>query len=264
MKTEPHETYDPAYFAPLFKAEEGHFWFRARNRILQTLVSQVVKGLPPGYRVLDLGCGTGGVLRALEPVCRDGVLIGMDLFPDALTLARRRVACELVQGDVHHPPFTQPFDLIGSFDVLEHLDDDVGVLRSMHKMLAPGGALLLTVPAHMSLWSRLDEVGHHCRRYEPGELEGRLGECGFSVEHSTQFMASIFPLVWLSRRLANWKANRSKQGDQIASGIATDELRIVPVFNEVLTAMLLLESRFIARRWRLPLGTSILALARKN
>ena len=264
MESDTRETYDPAYFQPLFRAEDGHFWFRARNRIIQTLVGQIVSKLPQGYRMLDLGCGTGGVLRALEPVCRDGVLIGMDLYPEALALARRRVSCELVQGDVHQQPFTEPFQLIGSFDVIEHLEDEASVLGSIYKMLAPGGVALITVPAHMSLWSRLDEVGHHCRRYEPGELETKLRRCGFTVEYSTQFMAVIFPLVWLSRRLANWKAKRSEQGDKIASSAATDELRIVPVLNGLLTALLWLEGWLIARRWRLPLGTSILALARKS
>src|SRR4030095_3337719 len=94
-----HESYDPAYFARLFSIEDRHFWFRARNRVIATVVAQLRTPLAPGYRVLEVGCGTGKVLKMLDGVCSDGIVTGMDLFGEGLHFARTRTSCALVQGD---------------------------------------------------------------------------------------------------------------------------------------------------------------------
>ncbi len=257
-------SYNPAYFSPLFAIEDRHFWFRARNEAIATLVHQIASGLAPGYRVLEVGCGTGNVLRVLEKTCVDGKVVGMDLFAEGLLYARRRTACPLVQGDMHLPPFGRQFDLIGLFDVLEHLPNDLQVLRDLYSLLQEGGALLLTVPAHPSLWSYFDEASHHVRRYRVSELESKLINSGYRVEYLTQYMASIFPLVWLGRRIASLTDRRSARDADRTDRLALAELRIVPVFNDILTFMLAQEVRFITRRRRLPIGTSLLALARKE
>jgi SAM-dependent methyltransferase len=256
--------YDPAYFAPLFAAEDRHFWFRARNCAIAALVRQVTAPLAAGYRVLEVGCGTGNVLRMLEELSPPGAVVGMDFLADGLRFARRRVRCALVQGDLHMPPFRAPFDVIGLFDVLEHFADDRLVLRDLHRMLAPGGALLITVPAHAWLWSYFDEAGHHRRRYEPAELAGKLVDCGYRVEYLSQYLAGILPLVWLRRwRTSLARARRTGDADRTYA-LATDELRIVPGINSLLTYLLSQEVRLIVRRRVLPIGTAILALARKE
>ena len=263
-KPAPEPTYDPAHFAMLFASEDRHFWFRARNRILATLAEQVTRKLPDGFRVLEVGCGTGNVLAALAQACRRGTVLGMDLFAEGLRFARQRSGCQLLQGDMCQPPFAAQFDVVGMFDVLEHLPDDEQVLRDAHRMLAPGGALLLTVPAHQSLWSAFDEAGHHCRRYELPDLETKLARAGYTVEFLTEYMATIFPLVWLHRRLAGGgQARGASTHDQTQKMIA-DELRITPGVNGVLTFLLFQEARWLARRRRLPFGTSLLAIARKQ
>ena len=165
-------------------------------------MDQLTRPLPPGYRVLEVGCGTGNVLRMLERHCRRGTVVGMDLFAEGLHYARQRTACGLVQGDVRTPPFGAAFDLIGLFDVLEHLPDDRQILADLHRMLVPGGHLLVTVPAHRALWSYFDEAAHHCRRYAAPDLRRKLVAAGYRVDYLTQYMAALFPLVWLGRRLA--------------------------------------------------------------
>jgi SAM-dependent methyltransferase len=258
-----HDSYDPAYFERLFSIEDRHFWFRARNLTIAATVSQVTTGMAPGYRVLEVGCGTGKVLKMLEETCDDGTVIGMDLFDEGLRFARRRTSCALVQGDVYKPPFDVQFDVIGAFDVIEHLPDDLQIMRNMLDMLAPGGALILTVPAHPSLWSYFDEASHHCRRYEEKELRNKLQESGYRVEYMTQYMATIFPIMWLGRRLATLAAQLSPLKNQDADTMATDELRIVPIINGVLSWVLSQERRLIARRGHLPIGTSLLVVARR-
>ncbi len=269
-RVEPHEeTYDPEYFAPLFAIEDRHFWFRARARLIATLVRQTVAPLPDGYRVLEVGCGTGQVLRVLDEVCIRGTVAGMDLFIQGLRFARRRVSVPLVQGDIHASPFAVGFDVIGLFDVLEHLPDDRAVLRDLHAMLAPGGALIMTVPAHQSLWSYFDEAAHHCRRYEPKDLAAKLAEAGFRVEYLSPFMTPLLPLMWAGRRLAAALPRRGPKGVGVATKASDanrrsqDELRIVPGVNALLTSVLAGETAWVGRRWRLPEGTSLVAVARK-
>jgi SAM-dependent methyltransferase len=261
------DSYDPDFFEPLFQAEDRHFWFRARNRVIATLARQITARMEPGYRVLEVGCGDGNVLRVLDAVCGDGTVIGMDLFAEGLRYARLRASCPLVQGDIHASPFGSHFELIGLFDVLEHLPDDMQVLRDIHSMLAPGGALLLTVPAHRSLWSYFDEASHHCRRYEQAELHGKLRRAGYRIEYMSYYMMSIFPLVWLGRRLATLgRRNRNAGGrsPEQTHQLALDELRVRPGANGALTWVLSLETRLIARRKHLPAGTSLLAVARRE
>jgi 2-polyprenyl-3-methyl-5-hydroxy-6-metoxy-1,4-benzoquinol methylase len=133
--TATHRSYHPTYFATLHAIEDRHFCFRTRNKVVATLVAQMTGGLATCCRVLEIGCGGGDLLRVLEQACPRGVVVGMDLVMDGLQYARRRTSCLLLQGDVHNAPFGTQFDLIGLFDVLEHLADDVQVLRNLHAML---------------------------------------------------------------------------------------------------------------------------------
>jgi SAM-dependent methyltransferase len=259
--------FDPSLFERLMAVEDQHFWFVSRNRIIARLVQQLTTPLKPGYQVLEMGCGTGNTLRVLERVCRQGSVIGLDLFPEALHYARQRVSCQLILGDIHEVNFEQPFDLIGLFDVLEHLPDDREILLSLYRWLKPGGTLLLTVPAHPSLWSYFDQASHHCRRYRHRDLTRKLTDTGYQIDFSSLYMASIFPLVWLGRKLAKPltpKPIAPDQGpDQALESLVANDLKIVPGVNDVLTWLLSQEAHWLANRWRLPMGTSLIAIARK-
>jgi SAM-dependent methyltransferase len=250
-------------FAPhLFDAEDRHFWFRARRTVVGRVVAQLVRGLPPGYRVLEVGCGNGDVLRVLEQVCAGGMVVGLDLVEEKLNFARQRTACEVRQGDLFRLPAGEAFDLIGMFDVLEHLADDVGAVRALSAALTPNGRLVLTVPAHRSLWSYADTHAGHYRRYNVKRLEQTLTQGGLCVEYCTQFMAALYPLMWLGRRLSSlWRRKEGAQGER---ELFQRELRVVPIVNGALRRLLECEAPLIARRQRLPIGTSLLAVARRG
>src|SRR5207237_8653073 len=94
-KNTPRESYDPAFFQKLFNAEDKHFWFQARNRVIAAMVRRIVSSFPAGYRVLEVGCGTGNVLRVLEAECTWGYVIGMDLFEEGRGFASIRVRCTI-------------------------------------------------------------------------------------------------------------------------------------------------------------------------
>jgi SAM-dependent methyltransferase len=255
-------SYDPEFFAKLADVEGRHFWFRTRNEVITALLEQLTKDCSDGFRVLEVGCGTGNVLQALEKACPRGVVVGMDLFAEGLVFARKRTRCQLVQGDVERPAFGVPFDVVGAFDVVEHLPDDLRILRSLRAMLRPGGVLLLTVPAYRSLWSYFDEASHHCRRYEPPELREKLKDAGLEVEFLSPFMASVYPLMWLVRTVGSARRRQNVSSETDVS-LSMDELRIIPGVNELLSFVLRQEAKLLRARRTLPFGSSLIAAARR-
>jgi SAM-dependent methyltransferase len=255
------ETYDTAYFHRLARIEDEHFWFRFRNGVIARLMRQIVAGREPDCRVLEVGCGNGNALRHLQAACPDARVLGMDPFWEGLRLARQRAGCSLVLADIQNPPFRECFAAVGLFDVLEHLPDDRLVLKNVGALLVGGGTLFLTVPAHMCLWSYFDEASHHRRRYSREQLRTLLHDGGFQIEYLTEFMFVLFPLAWIVRRLSAFVFRRKKQAD--AKELSMRELRVVPVWNGILGALLGAELPLIARRLRIPLGSSLLAIARK-
>ena len=254
------DTYDPAYQEALFAAEERHFWFVARNRMISRVVRRCLGELPAGSRVLELGCGNGNVLQVLIDAASAARVTGMDLFIDGLHFARRRVGCGLVQGDLHTPPFREAFSLVGMFDVLEHMPDDHLVLTDLRKMLADDGRLVITVPAYPSLWSYFDVAAKHARRYTQESLRAVLEATGYEVQQMSYFMALSFPLVWLTRRLA--KNDPLPEADALDERVVS-ELRIMPVVNGLAATALSLEARWVGSGHKLPFGTSLVAVARK-
>jgi SAM-dependent methyltransferase len=254
------DTYDPRFFARLAAVEDEHFWFLGRNRVLSEVTRSAVAGLAPGYRVLEVGCGTGNTLRALAQTCTAGRVFGMDLFAEGLVFARSRTSAALVQGDIRRPPFNSAFDMIGLFDVLEHLPDDTGVLRYLRSMMVPGGKLLLTVPAYPALWSGFDEAAAHQRRYISSDLRQKLQDTGYRVEYLTYYMAGILPAVWLARKAQSLWHRRGPRDRDTLQQQAEAQLRVGPL-NSFFALLLKPECWIVSHRMRIPFGTSLLAVA---
>jgi len=257
------DTYDPVFFDALASIEDRHFWFRIRNQVIEILLHQLVKGLKPNYRVLELGCGNGNVLKVLDRACPDGFVLGSDLYIEGLKFASGRTSRPLLQADLLSLPFSIKFDVICLFDVVEHLPEDEKVLEYLHSFLKPGGVLFLTVPAHPALWSYFDDASHHCRRYRIGELEKKLIKAGYNLEYTTQYMVGIYPIVWLSRRLRSLSIHRNQPHGSQAIELTKSELLINPLLNRLFFSILKFELPLIAKRKQLPFGTSILGLAYK-
>ena len=255
-------SYDPGLYENLVEVEDRHFWFQARNRAITAVFESLRAGLRPGYRVLEVGCGTGNVLRDLQRSALGGSVVGMDMHLEGLRYAQRRVnPALLVRADAGHPPFSVRFDVVGLFDVLEHLDDDVGVLRQLRELMSPGGALMLTVPAHGSLWSYFDVASRHRRRYELADLNEKLVAAGYSVEYITLYMAVLHPILWAGRRLTATRGRRTEDA-AAAWSLAEADLRVRPVSGAVLGFLLKQELAWLRRRRPLPMGASLLAVAR--
>jgi SAM-dependent methyltransferase len=244
-------------FDRLFAAEDRHFWFRHRNEVIGDVFRRLTTARPPGYHVLEVGCGNGNVLRVLEQVCSAGTVVGSELHPEGLVHARKRVRCELVTADVYRLNFAEPFDLIGMFDVLEHLPDDVGALAGLRRATRPGGAIALTVPAHMWLWSHVDVAAGHYRRYSPESLAAALRAGGWHVSRVSQFMLPVAPLMLVGRAVAG----RRRAAGETDTDLAGREFDIPAAANAALRLMLGFERPVLRRGRGMPVGSSLLAVA---
>ena len=246
--------FDPTAFDRLAEIEETHFWFVARNRLILGLAD---KYFAAARRYLEIGCGNGAVLQALAHSRNWDRMVGSDLHPRGLAHARARVpqGVEFVQLDARAIPAATAFDLIGAYDIIEHVADDEAVLRSMRRAIAPGGGVLIAVPQHPALWSHIDEIGHHQRRYRLGEMERKLERNGFAILFSSSYTSVLLPLMALSRlRTRFFPAGRDAD--------LSRELKVGPGANRVLTAILNSEVRLTLAGMRWPFGGSRIVAAR--
>jgi SAM-dependent methyltransferase len=155
-----------------------------------------------------------------------------------------------VQMDARKIPFEKEFDVIGAFDVLEHIEEDLLVLAQMHQALVPGGGILLTVPQHAFLWSQADEDACHVRRYEARALTEKIQQVGFTIIRVTSFVSLLLPFMMISRL-------RYRRDNPMA------ELEISGLANTVLERVLDLERCLIRYGLQFPVGGSLLVVARK-
>jgi SAM-dependent methyltransferase len=252
--------FDPAIFAVLAAVEERHFWFAPRARLIAGLVD---KFLPDARSVLEIGCGTGFVLAALARTRAWQRIAGTDYHREGLAFARGRLgpAAELWQADARFVPVRDAFDVVGLFDVIEHIADDGAVLTAAHRALTARGGIVVAVPQHPWLWSRVDEAAGHVRRYRRGELEQKLAAHGFRVVFSTSYTTTLLPLMVASRVLSGRKVPP-------AGGPATRawqfELAQRRTVNALLRAPLELEAELALRGVSLPFGGSRIVVAKKQ
>jgi SAM-dependent methyltransferase len=188
--------YDSAAFGLLAGVEERHFWFVARNALIGWLVARFA---PTALRVLEIGCGTGFVLKTLAETLPEAHLAGSELQTAGLAHARMRHGerIELLQMDARHPGLDAALDLVGAFDVLEHIPEDDAVLAALTRALRPGGILMASVPQHPFLWSTADDLAHHQRRYRRGELAAKCRAVGLEIVTTTSFVT--LPAGWRKR-----------------------------------------------------------------
>jgi len=246
--------FDPELFSVLAATEEANFWFCARNRLILWALRRY---FPVMQRFLEVGCGTGFVLSGVAKAFPAASLAGSEIFVEGLPFAAGRVSgAELLQLDARRLPYYREFDVIGAFDVLEHIEDDKLVLREIHDALRAGGGVVLTVPQHPWLWSDEDVVAHHVRRYRPGELRDKLRATGFLVELDTSFVSLLLPLMWASRHARRFGSRPSSK--------PVRGLVLPKPLNVLLEWVMNLERHAIRLGVRFPFGGSRLIVARRG
>jgi SAM-dependent methyltransferase len=246
--------FDPDVFDQLAQIEAAHFWFVARNKLLVGLANRLFAN---ARTYLEIGCGNGAVLQAMAASRTWDRLVGSDLHPAGRAHARRRLPerVEFVQMDARVIPAAGAFDLIGAYDIVEHVVDDDAVLKAIRRALTPGGGAIIAVPQHPWLWSRIDEIGHHQRRYRRGELEAKLKRTGFEVVFSSSYTAVLLPLMAASRL-------KARVSPQSADADIDREISVKGIFNLALTGFLRAEVHLTLAGVSWPLGGSRVVAAR--
>jgi SAM-dependent methyltransferase len=234
-------------YEQMAELDQRHWWYRARREVLAALIRRSVRP-PPNARILEIGCGTGHNLAMLGEF---GKVDALELDEEARALAEKRLGREVMSAPLPELAGVRErhYDLIGAFDVIEHIDDDRAALASIAARLKPGGKLVVTVPAHQWMWSAHDVVNHHKRRYSKRALKQLIEASPLRLEAIGHFNSLLFPVA-VAQRLA------SK-----LSGKEDADLKLPPAPLNAALERTFAAERHLIGRLPLPPGLSLFAVA---
>lgn len=245
-----------AAYRQFAELEEEHFWFRGRRKIFFTLLDQQLAGRR-GLRVLEIGCGAGGLLRRLE---RYGSPTGLELSPELSALCRERSGRPTICGNAYELPLPGASqDLVCLFDTLEHIPDEARALSEIHRVLESGGLLFLSVPAYQFLYANNDRVAHHCRRYTGRRLRRIVTAAGLEPVRLTYFNTVLFPLILPTVLLGKLKQKLFGLDNPDKTNLSWRPPNLV---NDLLAAIMGSE-RHLLKLLSFPFGHSLIGIFRK-
>jgi len=227
--------------------DSTHWWYRARRDILADYLGRY-GAVPKGAKILEIGCGTGHNLPMLGAF---GDVDAIEIDPAAREIASARLGKPVGASPLPDLTGVAPgsYDLVAVLDVVEHIDDDVGALKAMARVLKPGGKILITVPAHQWMWSAHDVVNHHKRRYSKGTLLAALEKAGLKWRKLRWFNSLLFPVA-VAARFAGKLMGKDDSDDSPPPA----------VLNKAFETIFGLE-RHLLGRLPMPPGLSIIVLA---
>jgi SAM-dependent methyltransferase len=243
---------DRSAFVHMAATETSHWWFVGRRAIIDALLNDI--DLPASGMILEAGCGTGGNIATLR---RFGRVSAFEPHVDALAIAREQHPdVDIRPGSLPNelPDEIASFDLVAALDVMEHVEDDARSARALIALMKPGGWLLVTVPAHRSLWGSHDRRLHHFRRYGRAEMLNLFADPDLELVRCTPFNMLLAPLAVMYRIMET--VLRVDLGNQE---------RLPPTLvNRALGRVFGLEALWIRAGHRLPVGISYAALFRRR
>lgn len=248
---------EPKEYEKMYEAETSYFWFLGKHRLLLSIIRDLLKDRK-SPAILDIGCGTGGFLKHATPM---GNAVGLDWDKGALSFCRSRGLNKLILADWNFPPIREEsFDAVVASDFIEHLEDDVGALRSMYSVLKKGGILLITVPAHPWLFSSHDLALKHKRRYSRPMLDKALKTAGVPQARLFYWGGVLLPFmipVRMAQRFFVEKESESKNYETI-------KYKVPKILNDFFTGLLNFELRRIRGNKAMKIGSSLVAVAVKR
>ena len=234
-------------YQQMAELDDRHWWYRGRRRILAELIRREAK-LAPGARILEIGCGTGHNLAMLSGF---GHVDGLELDDEAAALSEKRLGRKVMRSplpELGEVPDAS-YDLVGAFDVIEHIDDDRAALAAIATKLKPGGTFVMTVPAHPWMWTAHDVANHHKRRYSKRALRALVEGSPLRLHRIGYFNSLLFPIAIAERTAAKLR------------GKDNGEVSLPPApLNRALEAVFAAE-RYLVGRLPLPPGLSLFAVA---
>ena len=243
-------------FDLMYAVEQTHWWYRGRRTLVRHALDRFAPRRRP-LRILDVACATGMSFRFLADY---GEIRGIDISDETIRLCAQRGIDRIVKGDAMRLPFQdESYDVVLALDAFEHFDDDVEAMRETRRVLGPGGLLVVTVPAFMSLWSPHDEAYHHRRRARRPQLRERLERAGFAVERLSYSTMTLFPAVYLLRRWRRWRGEQGADAESPSSDFAVP----FPAPVEALASAVTRAEVALERRVDLPFGVSLWGVMRR-
>jgi len=234
-------------YQQMAELDDRHWWYRGRRKIIADLIRRYAR-VPADAQILEIGCGTGHNLAMLAGF---GHVDGLELDDEARTMSEKRLGRSILSSPLPElaDVADRHYDLIGAFDVIEHIDDDNAAIASVARKLKPGGKFVMTVPAHQWMWTAHDVVNHHKRRYSRRGLKALFEQSPMKLEKIGYFNSLLFPLA-----IAERAASRLR-------GKEDGDVRLPPApLNGALEAVFSAERHLVGR---LPLtpGLSLFAVA---
>ena len=234
-------------YQQMAELDERHWWYCARRKVIADLIRRETQ-LPERAHILEIGCGTG---HNLEMLSGFGHVEGLELDEEARSLSEKRLGRKIMSSPL--PELAEVpdrhYDLIGAFDVIEHIDDDKAALASIATKLRPGGKFIMTVPAHQWMWSAHDVVNHHKRRYSKPALKALLEDSPLKLECIGYFNSLLFPLA-VAERIAS-----RLRGKEDA------DVKLPPAALNAVLEKVFASERYLVGRLPLPPGLSLFAAA---
>lgn len=241
---------DKQIYQQIYDLEFRHWWFQGRRKIIFDWIRNTI-----GFEartILDIGSGTGLNAELFKQL--GAKVTGLESSDVAIAQTKERFpGLNIIKGEFPGVVLSDRFQIVTLFDVLEHFQDDLVALRSVHSLLEDGGYAVITVPAFSFLWAEHDELAHHKRRYTKPLLQKRLAESGFSVVRASYFNILFFLPIFFIRLFRRFLGFRK--------GLS-DIFMIPEPFNTVFAFIFGLE-RFWLRFMNLPFGVSIIIIAKK-
>ena len=245
-------------YQQFLKLEDTHWWFIGRRRVLFSLLD---RHLPPctDRTILDVGCGYGGMLPSLS---KRGRVLGLEIDFDSARFCRHRGFRGICLGSGYALPFrTGSMDVVTLFDTIEHIEDDLRVVRECTRILRPGGLLMVSVPAYPFLYADNDRIAHHQRRYTLTGLQRTVRTAGLRIRKSTYYNVLLFPVILPVVLLL--KLKQAIRGPLPEGQGSTNLSYRAPRPLSFLLEKLFSSERFFLPRITAPFGHSIALIAEK-
>jgi SAM-dependent methyltransferase len=234
------------------------WWVGARNRLFKFLV---LKNLNKNKttQLLEVGCGVGDFIKHLSSEEKLEIT-GSEIYIKGLKYAKRKLPdINFIQLDIAQGRIDKYYDLIISFDVLEHIEDDLAAISNIESMLKKDGTLILSVPQHQFMWSSIDDIVKHKRRYSKKDLINKLNKNGLEVEYSTSFVFTLFPLMLIYRLLENKRNINNSDKIELKKKVSFSNIT-----NILCNAIMKFDEFLIKLGISLPFGGTLIVIAKKK